>query len=75
MQGNKTFKQKGKGERLPEFAKLKYLDHQLIKMPKKNKLLKSMKRIVDIRKFNIDENIRKQLPKTLSSLHENSLQA
>jgi len=44
-------------------------------MPKKNKLLKSMKRIVDIRKFNIDENIRKQLPKTLSSLHENSLQA
>jgi hypothetical protein len=44
-------------------------------MPKKNKLLKSMKHIVDIRKFNIDENIRKQLQKTLSSLHENSLQA
>ncbi len=34
-----------------------------------------MKHIVDIRKFNIDENIRKQLQKTLSSLHENSLQA
>jgi hypothetical protein len=43
-------------------------------MPKKKKSLKSMKHIVDIKKINIDENIRKQLQKALSSLHEDSLQ-
>lgn len=34
-----------------------------------------MKHIVDIKKFTIDENIRKQLRKALSSLHDDSLQA
>ncbi len=34
-----------------------------------------MKHMVEIRKFNIDENINKQLRKALSLLHEDSLQA
>jgi hypothetical protein len=34
-----------------------------------------MKHIVDIKKFAIDENIRKQLRKALSLLHDDSLQA
>jgi hypothetical protein len=44
-------------------------------MPKKKKMSKSMKHMVEIRKFNIDENINKQLRKALSLLHEDSLQA
>ncbi len=43
-------------------------------MPKKKQNIEKHETYVDIKKFNIDENIRKQLRKALSSIHEDSLQ-